>query len=390
MATKRKKDRNGYFKINRKVDPYKTKSGKISTQRTFYGKTVKEAEQKYQDYISGVDKTPAFFDDLMESFIQDTFLPDPRYKPRTKQRYIDSYRKNLEPQERFIHKSIRDITYQDIQKAYNAMKCAPSGVEACHKLLGHFFKLMLATGTIDRDPLIGVVVPEPDKKTATGEIVTFTDEEIEKVKTYINRHDLPAFEQKRVDRYRLLLLLAMNTGMRTSELLALRYDDIKDGNIFVNKQVSPVPIFENGKTTGYDLIIADPKSDKAVRSIPISEDILHAVEDHKQWHRKEMMKRGYRTDFIFTTSTGSLIDRRSLRHSLDRIHAAAGVPQYGLHTYRRTFASKLARSGEKMQVVAELLGHNDIAITDKFYVSISSEEKRNAISNLWTSQTAHI
>ena len=382
MATKRTKDKNGYFKINRKVDPYKTKSGKISTQRTFYGKTVKEAEQKYQDYITGANKTPVFFDDLMESFIKDTFLPDPRLAPRTKQRYIDSYRKNLEPQERFIHKPVGNITYQDIQKAYNAMKCKPSGVEACHKLLYHFFKLMLATGTIEKNPLIGVIVPQPEKKNAAGEIVTYTDQELQQIREYISRRDLPANQRKRVDRLRLLILLAMNTGMRTSELLALRYSDIKDSEIFVNKQVLPKPIFKDGKTSGYELTIADPKSDNSVRSIPINEELQQAIAEHEKRHKKEMMKKAYRTDFIFTTSTGSLIDRRSLRHSLDRLHAAAGVPCYGLHTYRKTFATKLARTGTPIQVLRDLLGHKDISITAKYYVNISTDEKIKAIASL--------
>lgn len=382
MAERRKKDKNGRAKINKAVPPYKTRSGKISTQKTFYGKTFKEAEDKYDRYISGADKTPVFFDDLMESFIVDTFLPDPRLAPRTKQRYIDSYRKNLQPQKRFIHKIITDITYQDIQKAYNAMKCKPSGVEACHKLLYHFFKLMLATGTIERNPLIGVIVPRPERKTATGEIITFTDEEIEKIKKYINRHDLPAYQQRRVDRLRLLLLLAINTGMRTSELLALRYSDIQDGEILVNKQVLSKPIFKDGKTSGYELTISDPKSEKAVRSIPISSDLMQAVQDHRQQHLKEMMKKRYRTDYIFTTSTGSLIDRRSLRHSLDKLHTDADVPCYGLHTYRRTFASKLARTGTPIQVLRDLLGHEDIAVTAKYYINISSDEKRTAIESL--------
>ena len=382
MAERRKKDKNGLAKINKGVPPYKTKSGKISTQRTFYGKTFKEAEEKYKRYITGADQTPVFFDDLMESFIVDTFLPDPKLAPRTKQRYIDSYRKNLQPQERFIHKVITDITYQDIQKAYNAMKCAPSGVEACHKLLYHFFRLMVATGTIEKNPLVGVVVPEPEKKASAGEIITFTDEEIEKIKAYLNKSDLSGFEQRRVDRLKLLILLAMNTGMRTSELLALRYEDIQDNAIFVNKQVLAMPVFKDGKTSGYDLVVSDPKSEQGVRSIPINADIVQAIEDHKRWHRKEMMKKKYRTEYLFTTSTGSLIDRRSLRHSLDKIHAAAGVPCYGLHTYRRTFASKLAKSGTPIQVLRDLLGHADISITAKYYINISSEEKREAIASL--------
>ena len=243
MAERRKKDKNGRARINKAVPPYKTRSGKISTQKTFYGKTFKEAEQNYKDYIDGKTNTmPSFFDDLIEEYITDTFLPDPALKPRTKQRYIDAYRKNLAPQLWIMHKAIKDITFKDIQKAYNNMKCKPSGVEACDKLLSRFFKLMLATGFIERDPLVGVIVPRPQKKTATGEIITFTDAELSKIKAYIDKKDLNAYEQKRVDRFRLLILLAMNTGARSSELLALTYDDVTSDSIFINKQVLPRPI----------------------------------------------------------------------------------------------------------------------------------------------------
>ncbi len=383
MAERRKKDKNGRAKINKAVPPYKTRSGKISTQKTFYGKTFKEAEQNYKDYIDGKSNAmPSFFDDLIESYITDTFLPDPTLKPRTKQRYIDAYRKNLEPQLWIMHKPVKDLTFKDLQKAYNDMTCKPSGVEACNKLLSRFFQLMLATGFIDRDPLIGVIVPKPQKKNATGEIITFTDDEISKIKAYISKTDLPAYEQKRVDRFRLLILLAMNTGARSSELLALTYDDVTEDGIFINKQVLTRPIFREGKTSGYELVISEPKSDKAVRSVPINADLWQAVQDHKLWHQKEMLKRKYRSEYIFTTSTGKLYDRRSIRHSLDRIHAAAGVSLHGLHTYRRTFASKLAAAGTPLQVLADLLGHDDVNVTAKYYISISTEEKKKAVASL--------
>ena len=382
MATKRKKRPDGNYAIRRKVKPYKDKNGKIQEYKTFYGKTVKEAKDKFDKYKAGADQTPLFFDDLIKDFIENTFLPDPKYKPGTKHLYIDSYRHNLEPQKDFIYKPIEDITYRDVQAAYNKMTCKPSGVESCHKLLAIFFKLMIATGTIKQDPLIGVIVPKPDKKSPTGEIITFTDEEISKIKAYINRRDLPAFEQKRIDRFRLLILLAIHTGMRAAELLALRYDDIQNLTILINKQVVSKPIFEDGKTSGYQLVIAEPKSSKSVRSVPITEDLKQAVADHEQWHKKEMLLKGYRTGYIFTTSKGKLYDKHSVRHSLNRIHAAAGVPEYGLHTYRRTFATKLAKAGTPIQVLADLLGHASIEITAKYYIGISDEQKRQAISKL--------
>ena len=331
MPTKRQKRKDGNYAIRRKVAPYKDKNGNVQTYRTFYGKTVKDAERKYQEYKAGANSTPAFFDDLINEWITETFLPDPRLSPRSKQRYIDAYRKNLEPQKEFIHKAITDITYQDIQRAYNNMSCAPSSVKACNKLLVRFFGLMTATGTINRDPLQGVILPAQKKKTPTGEIITFTDDEISSIKAYLQSSDLNSFEKKRIDKYRFLILLLMNTGVRISEALALTYDDITPDHITINKQVSARPKFSQGKSAGYDLIITDTKTPRAIRSIPITKSLYSEFIEHKKRHRAEMIRKGYRANYVFTTSTGSLIDKRSLRHTLDRIHADAGARPLGAH-----------------------------------------------------------
>lgn len=382
MATKRKKRSDGNYAIRRKVAPYKDKNGKIQTYKTFYGRTVKEATEKFEAYTAGAESTPAFFDDLMDDFIKNTFLPDPKYKSGTKQRYVDAYQKNLEPQKQLVSKQIADITYSDLQAAYNSMTCQPSGVRSCHKLLRQFFSLMVNQRIIEVDPTNGVVLPKTEKKTDPGEVVTFTDKEIKRIEAYIMREDLPTYEQKRVDRLRLLALLLIHTGARIGELLALTYDDVTPNGISINKQVISRPVFEDGKTSSYELVIDDTKTGNSVRFIPITESVYNAFKQHKAWHKKEMLRQKYRTEYIFTTRTGNFYDKRSVRHSFDRIHAAAGVPCYGVHTYRRTFGTKLAKEGTPIQVLADLLGHSDISITAKYYIGISDDEKKKAVALL--------
>lgn len=382
MATRRTKRNDGNYAIRRKVAPYKDKNGKIQTYKTFYGKTVKEAKEKFEAYTAGADSTPAFFDDLMDDFIKNTFLPDPKYKSGTKQRYVDAYRKNLEPQKKLVSKQITDITYSDLQAAYNSMTCQPSGVRSCHKLLRQFFALMVNQRIIEVDPTNGVVLPKMEKKTDPGEVITFTDKEIKRIETYIMREDLPTYEQKRVDRLRLLALFLIHTGARISELLALTYDDVTPDGISINKQVISRPVFKDGKTSSYELVIDDTKTDNSVRFIPITESVYNAFKQHKAWHQREMLRQKYRTEYIFTTRTGNFYDKRSLRHSFDKIHRAAGVPCYGVHTYRRTFGTKLAKKGTPIQVLADLLGHSDISITAKYYIGISDKEKRKAVALL--------
>ena len=377
--TERKKRNDGNYALQVKVAPYKTKSGKISHFKTFYGKTLKEAKEKRDRYLSGADTTPEFFDDLMNAFIENTFLQDPRYKDSTKSGYLNSYRNYFEPLD-ITRKPIKDITFEVLQEAYNSMACGASGVKNCHKLLRIFFALMVQQKRIDVDPTEAVVLPKAKKK--SDKVVTFTDSELAKVRNYINRKDLPTCEQKRVDRFGLIIHIAMDTGCRIGEILGLTYDDVNQDSITITKQLVEKPLFKDGNSSGYELVIDDTKTDNSIRTVPIKKALYDAIQVQKRQHFKEMAASGYRSDLIFTTSAGKPIDKHDLRRSIDRIHKAAGVPQYGLHTYRRTFGTRLAAKGVPIQVLCSLLGHENISTTAQYYIGITDKQKKHAINKL--------
>lgn len=383
--SKRKKVKiNGqeYYQLHVKVRPYLDKNGNRKEYKTFYGKTVKECREKADKFNadSRLKAQEMFFGELVEDFIKNTFLPDPKIKERSKQRYVDAYNNNM-AEHKVTKRLITEIDYRCLQEAYNEMTCAPTTIESIHKLLQRFFALMEQEG-ICKDPTKSLVVPKAEKKSKNGEIVVFTDEELEAVKSYIDRTDVTGFEMRRIRILKFLILLAINTGARIGELLALTYDDIYPDKIVINKQVIAKPIFKDGKTDHYELSIEDTKTENSIRSVPITEEIYLELEQHRNWHQKEMLKKGYRTDQVFTTNTGRLHDPRSLRHTLDRLHEDAGVPQYGFHVYRHTFGTKLAANGVALQTLASLMGHSDISVTAKYYINIPAAEKVEAIKTL--------
>ena len=383
--SKRKKQNiNGqdYVVLNCKVKPYLDKNGKRKEYKKFYGKTLKECKEKRDAFNAdhGIKARDMFFGELVDDFICNTFLPDPGFKEGTKQRYIDAYHNNLAPMA-ITKKLITDVDYRSLQAAYNDMTCAPSGVQNCHKLMRMFFKLM-EQENVCRDITKSLVVPRPKKKTDPGEIVVFTDEEIERIKQYIARDELPYYEKRRVSRLRFLITLAINTGARISELLALTYDDIKPDMIIINKQVVEKPIFKDGKTDGHELVIDTTKTENSVRSVPITEETYSMLAAHRAWQQEEMNSKKYKTDLLFTTDTGKIYDKHSLRHTLDRIHKDAKISQYGFHAYRHTFGSRLAAKGVALQTLCALMGHSDISVTAKYYINVSAAEKVEAIKIL--------
>ena len=95
-----------------------------------------------------------------------------------------------------------------------------------------------------------------------------------------------------------------------------------------------------------------------------------------------MKRNKYKTDFVFTTSTGRPYEDANIHRALDRYYGHIGVPHKKLHAYRSTFCTNLCRNGVPIQIASKLLGHKSIEVTSKYYTAVSDDEKKNALSAL--------
>lgn len=168
-------------------------------------------------------------------------------------------------------------------------------------------------------------------------------------------------------------------GARYSELLALTYDDIKDNTLIINKQLTEVPDSPKGK---YIPHISTTKTNSSNRIIPLSAAVVEEINKHKKLHKAEMMKNGYRTNNIFTTSNGNYLYKRNVSLSLIRLYRRIGVPYHKFHTYRHTFGTNLSRAGVPIEETARLMGHSNINVTAKYYINISEERKLEAVEKI--------
>lgn len=354
----------GYVKIKRRVGYRKNKTtGKwVVDYRQFYGATKKEAEAKYNAYMEQHNKPfSRCFGDLIDSWIDNVFSHDSRYKDTTKTLYINAYRNNFKDSA-LLGMDIADITGKALQEEYSKMTCGASTVRSLDKLLGLFFKYAALEGYC-RDVTAGLVLPPVAHKTDDQTIDVLSDDEIARiVKGFPTDH-----------RLRLLVILALRTGCRISELLALRYSDITKDGLHIRKQLY---------VSGSNYSIVSPKAKASVRTIPLSEDTLSEISEHKKWHKKEMLKNGYRTDYIFTTSSGNFYHISTVRKSCNRVYKKIGVRPLGFHVYRHTFGSHLANTGTPIQTVAALMGHDNISTTAKYYINVSTEAKKVAIAGI--------
>jgi integrase len=156
-----------------------------------------------------------------------------------------------------------------------------------------------------------------------------------------------------------MILVALRTGMRIGELMALRWQDVDlvAGRITVRQNV----------VWGH---IGTPKSGKP-REIPLSNDALATLKSHRH----------LRGPLVFCDMGGHMLTEGEVRHPLWRACKRAGLRQITWHVLRHTFASHLVMRGVPMKAVQELLGHSTILMTMR-YAHLAPAVTRDAVQLL--------
>ena len=164
----------------------------------------------------------------------------------------------------------------------------------------------------------------------------------------------------RGDRLEALYVLAVHTGMRQGELLALKWSDVdlENATISIRRTITK---------SGTHLLLGEPKTKKSRRTIHLTEVATEALRDHLQRQMEEMKRLGDLYEdhgLVFTTEVGSLINPTNLRkRSFAALLKRAQLPLVRFHDLRHTCATLLFSRGVHPKYVQELLGHANISIT---------------------------
>lgn len=162
--------------------------------------------------------------------------------------------------------------------------------------------------------------------------------------------------------WNVMVRLAVRSGMRIGELLALQWRDIdlSRSEVSVSRSV----------TCG---IITATKSNR-IRHIPLTSDAVVALRTLDSY---------LHSSFVFPSAKSSempLSYAAALR-ALDRICRRVNIRKIGWHTLRHTFASSLVMKGVPIYSVMKLLGHSSISMTER-YAHLAPAALRNAIAVL--------
>ena len=160
-----------------------------------------------------------------------------------------------------------------------------------------------------------------------------------------------------------MYVLALTTGLRRGELLALRWDDLDLGSrqLHVRRAMQRV----DGK-----LQIVEPKTSSARRTVVLAQFAARHLEVHKKRQDAERLALGdtwREHGLVFASSIGTPIEPRNVNRRWDELRRRAGLDGLRLHDLRHGCATFLLAQGVPARAIMDVLGHAEIGVTMNTY-----------------------
>jgi len=171
-------------------------------------------------------------------------------------------------------------------------------------------------------------------------------------------------ESVREHRLEVLLTMAVVTGMRRGELLALTWSniDFERHSLQVVHTVDYIP--------KYGYVQTEPKTKAGKRLIRLPAFLMDMLEAHHVQQEEQRSKVGTaweNRDLVFPDLKGGYFNPNYLLRVFKKILENAGVPHMHFHDLRHSAATILLCMGINIKVIQSLLGHSDISITLGLY-----------------------
>lgn len=359
-----------YVQNNKRHSIYQKKNEKIG-----------DFKKRFNDILSSIH-TGAYIEKNNEKFI--TIL-----EKHIEQKHIDGitsdsgylrdlYTINLIKNtcDNFINKPIQKITADDIEESKQYIKeYAQNSIDKAWRLLNKTFKIAISRRKILFNPMDDETLKKPISSKEVRIVEALTIKEENKLRKILNTSELN-------HKYRNIILLQLDTGMRIGEVLARSKDDIdlKSNTLNINNTLTKdvkgkIVLGKHTKTYNKRTNV-----DKGKRIISMNDEVKKIIKfqlNSKITNIHNLLFWDYENNsFISYYEINAFLKRLNKKYNISKLDLSS-------HNLRHTYITRLREAGVDMKIIQYLVGHVEgSSITDDVYTSISKEFIENELKKV--------
>ncbi len=257
---------------------------------------------------------------------------------------LKSYSNDLKDFDIFFGGDLKNLTFNEIKKYLLSLKDESARTVAHYlTVINSFYSFLVNEGIVRENPCTNIQAPKLPKKLPNY----LTEEEIDKLLD-VELNTMYDYRNKA------MLELLYATGLRITELINLKINDIDLHNCFVR-------VFGKGKKE---------------RIVPISDIAIKYLTIYINEYRNLILG-NYISDYLFISNAKTNITRQGFFKIIKKQCKLMGIEKdVSPHVLRHSFATHLLKHGADLRVIQELLGHEDISTT-QIYAHLVNEKLKS-------------
>lgn len=273
------------------------------------------------------------------------FKTDLQYVKNYSNNTVKAYESDLLSFQKFLNnKDISRVSSEDIQKYMRSFGDKTDKTLArALTTFRMFYDFLIRRNIIKESPMDGIASPKIGKY--LPDVLS-----IDEVDRLLDIKPKNNFEF----RNKCILELLYSTGLRISELVSLKFENI-------NLDDSLIKVMGKGSKE---------------RIVPLNDITTDYLKEYIEKIRPEMLKK-VQTDYIFLNNHGKALTRQAVFKMIKKRALEANIKKnISPHTLRHSFATHMLSNGADIRFIQELLGHSDIATTE-IYTHIANEKLKS-------------
>lgn len=379
MPSKIRKRGNGTYSLSVAVG-YDEHGKQIVKTKTIHASSQREAEKAYIEFAAEVHKGAVVYTgnlklrDFAKEWFQEYCIK--KLAPKTQRAYKNHLEKRILPA--LGHIEMKELRPPHIIKFVNELegegvrfdgrrgKISSESAMYCFRVLSSMLNDAVQWQIISINPCRQVRPPHVERH----KCVTFDENSIRLMLNALNDEPL---------KYRVIVLLAIDSGLRLGELMGLKWADIDFENFTLSVTKS------NQALSGKGIFTKSPKNQSSVRKIALSENIIELLCDYQQKQTEEknlLAEKWIGEDWLFTQWNGLPMFPYTPSHWFNKFLKRHKLPHISFHDLRHLSATLLISFGVPLKNVSSRLGHADIRTTANIYSAALQSVDRQAANQM--------